>query len=70
MDTGAVRSCMNYDTYKELGDTTLNWKATPTVTGGRWQWPWSNGNNEIHADIRKQEDRTRIHNLQTTKNET
>ena len=32
MDTGAVRSCMNYDTYKELGDTTLNWKATPTVT--------------------------------------
>ena len=33
METGAVRSCMNYDTYKELGDTTINWKATPTVTG-------------------------------------
>ena len=33
MDTGAVRSCMNYDTYIELGDTTINWKAAPTVTG-------------------------------------
>ena len=33
MDTGAVRSCINYDTYKELGDTTLNWKATQTVMG-------------------------------------
>ena len=33
MDTGAIRSCINYNTYVELGEENLLWRATPMVTG-------------------------------------
>ena len=33
MDTGAIRSCINYTTFNKLGGKGLAWKATPTVMG-------------------------------------
>ena len=32
MDTGATRSCMNYNTFMKLGDGDLRQNETPTVT--------------------------------------
>ena len=32
MDTGATRSCMNYNTFMKLGTGSLRQKGTPTVT--------------------------------------
>ena len=32
MDTGATRSCMNYSTFRKLGNGNLGQKGTPTVT--------------------------------------
>ena len=32
MDTGATRSCMNYNTFMKLGNGNLRHKGTPTVT--------------------------------------
>ena len=33
LDTGAIRSCINYTTFNRLGGKGLAWKATPTVMG-------------------------------------
>ena len=32
MDTGATRSCMNYNTFMKLGNSNLRQHGTPTVT--------------------------------------
>ena len=32
MDTGATRSCMNYNTFMKLGNNNLRQQGTPTVT--------------------------------------
>ena len=32
MDTGATRSCMNYNTFMKLGNSNLRQQGTPTVT--------------------------------------
>ena len=33
LDTGAIRSCINYTTFNKLGGKGFAWKAIPTVMG-------------------------------------
>ena len=59
MDTGATRSCMNYNTFMKPGNGNLRQKGTPTVAAA----DGGNRHNHLRDTVRKRHDQTRVYSV-------